>query len=307
MDNPEAGVNVTRPPPRLSATLLPASDPLRTPVNPRSVAILALATLLAAAAALYFPLSGWELSGLLLFGGGLPLMAVLQRGAMDEVMVEMERSRIPIYLASGFTILLMGGIALFLTLPAGAVTDPGELGFTLPPLGLFVGWTLGTTLAGVVVVLLFRPLVSRWGGENTDFLRLLFPKTSGERRLFVGLSMAAGFGEELAYRGYFWILLQALGMGPWSAALIAAIPFGLLHAYQGPMGVLRTGTMGFFLALPVIATGSLIPSIVAHTLLDLILGIFLGDRLLTPSGTDADPPSSTRHPPSEPGGSIHGD
>jgi membrane protease YdiL (CAAX protease family) len=70
------------------------------------------------------------------------------------------------------------------------------------------------------------------------------------------------------------------------AAVITSVMFGVVHGYQGVLGVLRTGVMGGVLAWGFISSGSLWPVMIAHTLIDLIAGIVLGERLLSPeSGT----------------------
>ncbi|RMH16990.1 MAG: CPBP family intramembrane metalloprotease, partial [Gemmatimonadetes bacterium] len=53
----------------------------------------------------------------------------------------------------------------------------------------------------------------------------------------------------------------------------ASLAFGALHAYQGSVGVARTGLLGAGLAGAVVVSGSLWPAIVAHTLIDLALGL----------------------------------
>jgi len=53
------------------------------------------------------------------------------------------------------------------------------------------------------------------------------------------------------------------------AILATAIAFGVAHAYQGPLGVLATGTVGLILGFIVWSTGSLVPAIVIHSLIDL--------------------------------------
>jgi uncharacterized protein len=108
----------------------------------------------------------------------------------------------------------------------------------------------------------------------------LLPRTPEERRLFAGLSLAAGWGEEITYRGYVPAALVLAGAGPWAAMGVAAVAFGFLHAYQGPVGVVRTALLGLLLGASVILTGSLFPAMAAHALVDLVLGLVLGPRLL---------------------------
>jgi hypothetical protein len=204
----------------------------------------------------------------------LPALAVAQLPLLDWEPLE----RVPVYIGSIVTILGVGALGAILSMRLEGVAPAGLL--PLPTVEL-LAWTLGTTLAAFVVILLFRPLEQRIGGGRSALLRDLLPQTRRERRLFVGLSFSAGIGEELAYRGYAYQAVQLLGLGPWGAALISSVPFAFLHAYQGPVGILRTGTMGFILAVPVVMTGSLLPSMAAHALIDLLIGLVLGPYLLT--------------------------
>jgi len=108
------------------------------------------------------------------------------------------------------------------------------------------------------------------------------------------LSVAAGFGEEFAYRGYaITVLVPVLGV-PGAVVLTSAV-FGVLHGYQGALGIFRTGVMGAMLAWGFLSSGSLWPPIVAHTMIDLVAGLWLGERLLSPERPpgvrDADTPS----------------
>jgi len=61
--------------------------------------------------------------------------------------------------------------------------------------------------------------------------------------------ITAGFGEEMIFRGFIMNrLANAFGDShlAWlGALLISSVLFGLIHAYQGPSGMLMTGFMGF--------------------------------------------------------------
>ncbi len=185
--------------------------------------------------------------------------------------------RIPVYVGSIISILGLGALGLVLGL---VVQTPAEFGLVGLPLVDFVLWTVGLTLATFVVILLFRPVEVRHPGPHSEFLRTLLPRTGREKGVFAGLSLAAGVGEELAYRGYALQVVLLAGAGPWSAAILSSLPFGALHSYQGAIGVLRTGAIGFLLAVPVIVTGSLLPSMAAHALIDLLVGLVFGPRLM---------------------------
>jgi membrane protease YdiL (CAAX protease family) len=217
--------------------------------------------------------------GLPLFLVLFPTLALAQTPLLPFLEVEREDA----YLSSGFTILALGSLALAL-----AVMGPGleEIGLRALAPEPFLFWTLGLTVGGVVFSLAMSPLEQHlWsrtdtGRAETQMMELLLPQTGDERRLFSGLSLAAGWGEELAYRGYVPGVFVLLGVNPWLAMAAAAVPFGVLHAYQGPVGIVRTGILGFLFGVSVVWTGSLFPAMVAHALMDLVLGLLVGPYLL---------------------------
>jgi membrane protease YdiL (CAAX protease family) len=126
-------------------------------------------------------------------------------------------------------------------------------------------------------------------------LRRLLPRTREEKRVFTLLSLAAGVSEELAYRGYAIPALAPL-VGMPGAVAVTSIVFGILHGYQGLLGTLRTAVMGALLAWVFLASGSLWPAIVAHVAIDLLAGIVLGERLLSPR----EPAAAAEHALSSP-------
>jgi membrane protease YdiL (CAAX protease family) len=99
----------------------------------------------------------------------------------------------------------------------------------------------------------------------------LLPRTTGERRLFTMVGITAGVCEEWLYRGFFLAVVGALGPGlpPWVLVAIAAVAFGVAHAYQGWTGVLTTGVLGGVMALLYVETGSLLLPVLLHAAIDL--------------------------------------
>jgi len=57
--------------------------------------------------------------------------------------------------------------------------------------------------------------------------------------------------------------------------------FALMHSYQGVLGVVRTGVIGVTMGAVFLHTGSLWPPMVAHVLIDLVVGFVLAERLLS--------------------------
>jgi membrane protease YdiL (CAAX protease family) len=211
----------------------------------------------------------------------LPALGLAQLPLLGKERLE----RMAVYLGSGITILIMGAVALLL-----GNRGIGLAAMAVAPVapGVLLGWTVGITAGGLVLALLTKPVERHFSGGPPQLLLHLLPRTTQEKATFAGLSLAAGWGEELVYRGYVPALLVVMGMDLWPALGVSAVSFGLLHAYQGSIGIMRTSVMGLLLALPVAWSGSLFPAMAAHALYDVVAGLVLGPRLLgsPPSDTD---------------------
>lgn len=202
----------------------------------------------------------------------IPTFAIAQVPLIDGVEIE----RLPAYWSSIATLWILGTACWLVGARAGG---PSALGFVAIPALPLVAWSLGLTVAGLLLIVVFHGIARSVGVLDSDLLEQLLPRTARERRVFALLSMAAGTGEELAYRGYAIPVLTPL-LGVAGAAILSTVVFGVIHAYQGILGIVRTGLMGGVLAWGFLATGSLWPPIIAHTLIDLVAGIALGDKLL---------------------------
>jgi membrane protease YdiL (CAAX protease family) len=99
----------------------------------------------------------------------------------------------------------------------------------------------------------------------------LLPRSPLERRLFAVVGVTAGVCEEWLYRGFFLAVLAAVVPGLPAALLVllAAVAFGVAHAYQGLPGVLTTGVLGGVLAAVYLSSGSLLLPVLLHALIDL--------------------------------------
>lgn len=99
----------------------------------------------------------------------------------------------------------------------------------------------------------------------------VLPRSTPERRLFALVGVTAGVCEEWLYRGFF--LAVAAAVVPWAPTgllvVVAAVAFGLAHAYQGTAGVATTGVLGGMLAALYLQTGSLLLPVLLHALVDL--------------------------------------
>jgi membrane protease YdiL (CAAX protease family) len=163
-------------------------------------------------------------------------------------------------IALGATVFVagVGAIGAFVVATVAALAGRrqgsfGDLGFRAP-----ASWPrlLGLTcLYGLmlqcITLLLIEPALARWTGAAVDISH--FDAVRGNLSNFLALLaigwVVGGFLEELAFRGFVvgrvhW-LLGSSPAGAWIAVLVAAIPFGLAHAYQGAAGMIATGLAGF--------------------------------------------------------------
>lgn len=195
-------------------------------------------------------------------------------------------ARIPVYVSSGIFILVLGAASAIV---GGIGGGPASLGLApIEPLP-FAAWTAAIAVAVLGIMMLFTWIARAAGLRDSPFLARLLPRTRRERAYFAGLSFVAGTGEEIAYRGYAMSALGAMSVGPWMAASVTSVAFGLLHSYQGARGIVTTGVAGFAFAASFILTGSIWPAMAAHVTIDLVAGLVLGEKLLThgSGGTDA--------------------
>ncbi len=154
----------------------------------------------------------------------------------------------------------------------------GELGL-IPQSGTVPVVGYGLTVLALVVMYLQARAVFKSEENRAAFrkqigwLSFLTPHTDAEARRFDLVSLTAGVCEEIVFRGFLTAYFMALlGLPFWGAAILSSIGFGLAHMYQGPRGILKTGTVGGMLALLYGSTGSLWAPILVHTAMDLAAG-----------------------------------
>jgi hypothetical protein len=131
---------------------------------------------------------------------------------------------------------------------------------------------IGIGLAAIVFIAIY---LSEKAGFRRDLSKFKEVQGNLELTLF-GVFYAfigAGFYEEFMFRGF---LMQGLAMffggsrGAWMVAcVVQGAFFGAAHAYQNPLGMAITGTLGILLGLLVLASGrNLWPAIIVHGLFD---------------------------------------
>jgi hypothetical protein len=114
----------------------------------------------------------------------------------------------------------------------------------------------------------------------TNVATLLIPRSRAEKKRFAFVSLSAGISEELLLRGLLFFLLGTLfpGLPIYLLPILGGVFFGLLHAYQGIGGIGKTGLVGILFGFLYLATGSLIPCIALHFLMDFSSCFLLEER-----------------------------
>ncbi len=126
---------------------------------------------------------------------GMPALAIAQLPLIKEAFIE----RVPAYWSSIGTLCALGVITCLVGMRR---EGPRAIGLEWISTDRLVIWTLVLTVAGLVVSFAFRNIGISLGLKESRMLRALLPETGKERGIFVLLSVAAGLGEEIAYRGY---------------------------------------------------------------------------------------------------------
>lgn len=173
------------------------------------------------------------------------------------------------------TIALVGALVAVLAIDWVAAARPvGALGLgtpvTAPALaGLGVAAVLLVLLAVVARRQRDRPLQAASAARPA-----LLPDTPAERRLFVLLAIAVGFGWELLYRGF---LLFALAprVGTIGAVVVAALAYAVAHGFRGRRAFAASLASAFVFTIGYAVTGSLWWLILLHTGLPLV-GLMAG-------------------------------
>lgn len=169
---------------------------------------------------------------------------------------------------------------------------PESLGFALPrpSLALATGAALSVLLL-INQVFALKRLAGRQDPALSTLPRIaakIFPRTRGERCAYFAVVATVAICEEWIFRGFIQKVLE-----DWAGGLVlvgifgSAVLFGFAHLYQGRRGVASTGALGLVFSLVRTWTGSLFPTMAAHFVADLTVGLMAPGRLLPPPKSPA--------------------
>jgi membrane protease YdiL (CAAX protease family) len=129
-------------------------------------------------------------------------------------------------------------------------------------LGLWATWTL-VDMAW-----------NRWFGPgDAASIQTFLPQRAFEILLWIGVSISAGFCEELVFRGYFQKQFETLTNSRWIALFLQALLFGVSHGYQGIEACVKIACFGVLYGLLAVWRRSLRPGMMAHAWSDILSGI----------------------------------
>ncbi|MCG2594028.1 CPBP family intramembrane metalloprotease [Ramlibacter sp. XY19] len=128
----------------------------------------------------------------------------------------------------------------------------------------------------VVIFAITWPIVfmaRRFGWEYADVLPDILPTAWGARLLVaVYMAVTAALVEEVAFRALPWLYVREVLAERWRAPVYlvgSTFLFALIHAEQGPAGMISSGWFGFVAAAYYLRLRSLWPPVLAHFAVDL--------------------------------------
>ena len=135
-------------------------------------------------------------------------------------------------------------------------------------LGLITGFVLAILLG-----LLLNKAVAIGGSKlkiKPPDIEPLIPRNGRERFAVIALAINASFGEEFFFRLVLPMTLVMIGVPALPAFAVTIIIFGLVHLYQGWVGVLLTAFVGCMLTYAYLRAGSIWTPVAIHFLINII-------------------------------------
>lgn len=172
-------------------------------------------------------------------------------------------------MARRFSAMLLPQIVLGLLAIGAAAVEGVEL---FPPRAPSLSSWGGGLVFLLVALALVRPHWRRSIEEEKPTWRLFAPTNRRERWMWVILSLSAGVGEELVWRGVLPALLTAASGSLAAALVLSVVSFSLAHAIQGPRSVFAIAALAAAFHALVWISGSLYVGMAVHFIYDVIAG-----------------------------------
>jgi membrane protease YdiL (CAAX protease family) len=222
---------------------------------------------------------------LVFFGLWIPLAAFRSKRKLEDPLAYPARK---VHFASTLILqLAFGGISI-----AIAQREWIDLFAPYSPTALHIG--LGA-LALASMIAFMAPRWRRNVERRLKKIDLFSPRDGLERTLWIAVSIAAGIGEELTYRGVMFTLLLRWTGVPDLAVLIAAVVFSISHLVQGWRAALVIFAFAIVFHVLVMSTGTLFVAMGVHVLYDITAGMVYGTLCRRRDARDARDAASVPH------------
>jgi membrane protease YdiL (CAAX protease family) len=207
----------------------------------------------------------WGWYHLVFFGLLLPVVALRSRRKLAQVpSIPRKQFFISVLVQQGIFVTVSLVVGRFESVPLFPRAFPTPQAWTLGALLLALSWVA------------MRPLWRDAVAQGDPRVHLSMPSDRAERGLWLAISLAAGIGEEISYRGVMYALLFRLMGEPTWAALAAALLFGAAHVVQGWRGIGVTTVFALAAQALVLWSGSLYVAIAWHVAYDIVAGLSYG-------------------------------
>lgn len=227
----------------------------------------------------------WDFAAILIFlGAVVPWMGRRRMRQLMKMPSTTRLERISLY-ASTIAFQWLAAVAiLWRTVSRGI--RPAELGLAIPRPELI--WTVAVVLSILILanqIVSLRRIATRpeeLRGLISHLALKVFPQDNVERLVFLALVSTVAVCEELIYRGFVQYVFQTWAGGTDIVGILAsALFFGLAHLYQDKRGTASTVVIGAIFSAIRSWTDSLVPSVIAHFLADVVVGLFAPARVRT--------------------------
>lgn len=209
-------------------------------------------------------LAGWY--HLIAFGVVVPLLA--WRGRRRVLGVQPLPNRSAHFRSTATMLLLFAALSLLVA--------RNEWITLFPPIHLTSVSLAAAVAMYVVSVVAMRPRWRRAVEKRLRVVYLFMPETAAERAWWIAVSVLAGVGEEISWRGVQTALLASLTGSYAMAALLTALSFGLGHVVQGWRSALVIGIFSLGFQALVWISGSLYLAMAVHVAYDITAGLTYG-------------------------------
>lgn len=226
----------------------------------------------------------------ILIGLVVPLMSIVQGKPNMQEFDFSPKQKIALYYSNGLLMWLASFLILGVWLYNGRSLS--LIGFGTPILSLsvlactliFIGLYAGDLFFETFIPARRQKTIDKLA-ENTPFL----PSNGKELAHFTFAAFTAGVCEEIIFRGFLINYLLAFSghtvIGQWSAILLPALLFSVVHIYQGHKAVLKILIAGILFGLIYYLSRSLLIVIILHFALDMV-SAYVAMRLLAAKTTE---------------------